>query len=360
MKFSLRVSLTCTVSQAFDALHNPDVFRAVSAPFLGFDALSPAPFPTRYESGKTYVVRVKALGVISLGTQEINPVSTAEGMTRTFQDHGRGLTGALAQVTKFQHTMTLRPSGVGPTILEDELDFDAGILTPFMGLGFRIFWWWRHRMMKRLAPQWQSESTRMWEARYTSTMWSGRVNPTLVSTLSETPVGRALEVGCGEGADALWLAEQGCEVTAVDASPRALARGETERAARVSRDGIARVIRWVASDIVSDPLPTPPEHYDLVTAHFLHIPAAERKIVWKKLVEALAPGGTLLIVGHSLEDLDAGLRRPPADLMFDAEELTGAIPRSWSTTEVGLRDREQITPDGQTVIARDIVAFAIR
>ena len=303
---------------------------------------------------------MKALGVISLGTQEINPVSTAEGMTRTFQDHGRGLTGALAQVTKFQHTMTLRPSGVGPTILEDELDFDAGILTPFMGLGFRIFWWWRHRMMKRLAPQWQSESTRMWEARYTSTMWSGRVNPTLVSTLSETPVGRALEVGCGEGADALWLAEQGFEVTAVDASPRALARGETERAARVSRDGIARVIRWVASDIVSDPLPTPPEHYDLVTAHFLHIPAAERKIVWKKLVEALAPGGTLLIVGHSLEDLDAGLRRPPADLMFDAKELTSAIPRSWSTTEVGLRDREQITPDGQTVIARDIVAFAIR
>ena len=200
----------------------------------------------------------------------------------------------------------------------------------------------------------------MWEARYTSTMWSGRVNPTLVSTLSETPVGRALEVGCGEGADALWLAEQGCEVTAVDASPRALARGEIERAARVSRDGIARVIRWVASDVVSDPLPTPPEQYDLVTAHFLHIPVAERKIVWKKLVEALAPGGTLLIVGHSLEDLEAGLRRPPADLMFDAEELTSAIPRSWSATEVGLRDREQITPDGQTVTARDIVAFAIR
>jgi SAM-dependent methyltransferase len=303
---------------------------------------------------------VKALGLVSLGTQEINPVSSAEGMTRTFQDHGRGLTGALAQVTKFQHTMTLRPSGVGPTILEDELDFDAGILTPVMGLGFRIFWWWRHRMMKRLAPQWQNENTRMWEARYTSTMWSGRVNPTLVSTLSETPVGRALEVGCGEGADALWLAEHGFEVTAVDASPRALARGETERAARVSRDGIARDIRWVASDLVSDPLPTPPEHYDLVTAHFVHIPAAERKIVWKKLVEALAPGGTLLIVGHSLEDLEAGLRRPPADLMFDAEELTNAIPRSWNTTKVGLRDREQITPDGQTVVARDIVAFAIR
>lgn len=360
MKFSLQVSLPCTVSQAFDALHNPDVFRAVSTPFLGFEALSPAQFPTRYESGTSYVVRVRALGLLSLGTQEINPVSTAEGMTRTFQDHGRGLTGSLAQVTRFQHTMVLRPSGVGPTILEDELDFDAGILTPFMGLGFRVFWWWRHRMMKRLAPQWQSEGTRMWEARYNSTVWSGRVNPTLVSTLTDTAVGRALEVGCGEGADALWLAEQGFEVTAVDASPRALARGEAERTTRVAKDGITRNVRWIASDVVADPLPTPPEHYDLVTAHFLHIPAEDRKIVWKKLVQVVAPGGTLQIVGHSLEDLEAGIRRPPADLMFDQKELAAAIPRSWTKREVNQRSREQSTPDGQTVVVRDIVALATR
>lgn len=360
MKFSLQVSLPCTVSQAFDALHNPEVFRAVSQPFLGFEAVSPVRFPTRYESGNSYVVRVRALGVLSMGTQEINPISTAEGMTRTFQDHGRGLTGALAQVTRFQHTMTLRPSGVGPTILEDELDFDAGILTPFMGLGFRIFWWWRHRMMKRLAPQWQSESTRMWEARYNSTLWSGRVNPTLVEALAKRRPGRALDVGCGEGADALWLAEQGFDVTALDASPKALARGEAERVARVAKDGLPRVIRWVASDAVGDDLPTPPEQYDLVSAHFVHIPPEERKALWKKLVDAVAPGGALLIVGHSLEDLDAGLRRPPASLMFDKKELMAAMPGSWSTREVTSFQREQKTADGTSVAAHDIVAWGVR
>ena len=360
MKFSLQVSLPCTVAQAFDALHNPEVFRAVSKPFLGFRALQPSRFPERYQSGQSYVVAVKALGILPLGTQEINPKTSAEGMTRVFRDHGRGLTGALAQVRRFQHTMTLRPSGVGPTVLQDELDFDAGLLTPFMGLGFRLFWWWRHRMMKRLAPEWQTESTRTWESRYGSTMWSGRVNPTLVSTVSTITPGHALEVGCGEGADALWLAEQGFEVTAVDASPTALQRGEAERVARVARDGIPRTVRWVASDVVGDDLPTPPEHYELVTAHFVHIPVEERKVLWKKLVDAVAPGGSLVIVGHSLEDLDAGLRRPPASLMFDRKELMAAMPRTWTTRKVTPVEREQRAPDGTSVIARDIVAWGVR
>jgi SAM-dependent methyltransferase len=360
MKFSLHVSLPCTVSEAFDALHNPEVFRAVSKPFLGFEALQPSEFPVRYESGKSYVVRVKALGVLSLGTQEINPVTGSEGMARTFCDNGRGLTGALAQVTRFRHTMTLRPSGVGPTILEDELDFDAGVLTPFMGLGFRVFWWWRHRMMKRLAPGWQGETTRMWESRYGSAMWSGRVNETLSTALASIQPGTALDVGCGEGADALWLAEHGFEVTAVDASPKALARGESERASRVANDGRSRAVRWVAADVVRDPLPTPPDQYDLVTAHFVHIPRADREVLWKKLVGAVSRGGTLLIVGHAAEDLDTGLGRPPADLMFDSAELMAALPPSWSTREVTMYQREQTTPEGKTVVARDIVARGSR
>lgn len=360
MKISLQVSLACTVSQAFDQLHNPDVFRAVSKPFLAFEPLSPVKFPSRYESGNSYLVRVKALGLVSLGTQEINPATRSEGMSRTFMDNGRGLTGMLAQVTRFRHTMTLRPSGVGPTILEDELDFEAGWLTPFMGLGFRLFWWWRHRKMKRLAPGWHNETTRMWDARYSTAMWSGRVNETLSATLASRTPGTALDVGCGEGADALWLAEQGFEVTAVDASPRALARGERERASRVREDGRPRAIRWIASDVLEDSLPTPPDHYDLVSAHFVHIPSADRQVLWQKLVDAVAPGGMLLIVGHSLEDLDAGLRRPPAELMFSEQELMSALPSSWTRREVSLYERKQTTPEGTTVVARDIVALAIR
>jgi hypothetical protein len=155
MKFSLRVSLSCTVAEAFDALHNPEVFREVSAPFLHFEPLSPPVFPARYESGESYSVRVKALGLVSLGTQEINPTTSEAGMARTFQDNGRGLTGSLALVKRFHHTMTVRPGGTGRTELVDDLDFDAGVLTPAMGLGFLVFWWWRHLMMKRLAPGWR-------------------------------------------------------------------------------------------------------------------------------------------------------------------------------------------------------------
>lgn len=156
MKFSLQVSLACTVSEAFAALHDPTVFQRVSAPFLSFTPLSPAAFPERYVSGHSYVIKVAALGLVPLGSQEINPTSEEEGTARIFRDNGRGLSGSLAMVSTFRHTMTLRPSSPGLTILTDELEFKAGVLTPLMGLGFLVFWWWRHRRMAQLAPQWRS------------------------------------------------------------------------------------------------------------------------------------------------------------------------------------------------------------
>jgi hypothetical protein len=76
-------------------------------------------------------------------------------------------------------------------------------------------------------------------------------------------------------------------------------------------------------------------------------------------VEAVAPGGTLLIVGHSLKDLEAGARRPPAERIFDEAELRAAIPGSWRHT-VAFHAREQATSEGQTVVVHDIVAVAVR
>lgn len=361
MKFSLQVELHCTVSEAFRALHNPDVFRRVSAPFLRFRPLSPRVFPERYVSGHSYVVSAYALGFVPLGTQEINPVTTSAGTERTFLDNGRGLTGALAKVTTFRHRMHLSPSGRGPTLLTDELEFDAGILTPVMGVSFRLFWWWRHLKMKKLARSWQSDRVRMWEARYSAgEMWSGRVNPTLSDSLEGVAKGTALEVGCGEGADALWLAEEGFDVTAVDASPAALARGERERVSRVSRDHRPRIIRWIASDVLEDDLPTPPEQYDLVTAHFVHLPQEERDTLWAKLVDAVAPGGTLLIVGHSQDDVTAGVRRPPMEFMFEGSDVLSFIPSGWSSRSAELRKRTQSGPAGKTYTVQDVVVRATR
>ena len=361
MTFTRLVELPCTVSDAFAALHDPTVFQRVSKPFLRFTPLKPARFPERYESGKSYVVGAKAFGLVPLGTQEINPATSRDAKRSVFVDNGRGLSGALGVMNHFHHTMTLEPSGRGPAVLTDTLEWDAGALSPAFWIGFRFFWWWRHMVMKRLAPSWRNPQTASWEARYQSaTMWSGLVNPTLVNHAPLRPGGTALDVGAGEGADALWLAEQGYSVTAVDASTYAVGRGEAERIRRDRADGQTRTVRWIGANALTDDLPQPPVRYDLVVAHFLHLPRPERTVIWKKLVDAVAPGGTLLIVGHHVDDLAAGIRRPPEELMFDDDELSALVPKSWTKSSVWKEQRQQTLADARTVTVTDIVLVAMR
>lgn len=154
MKFFLTVNLRCTVPDAFLQLHNPVVFKRVSRPFLTFSPVSPTEFPAHYVSGASYVVRVRALGIIPLGSQEINPVSSLDAESGTFRDNGRGLSGSLGVVRHFRHTMTLTPTGPHSSSLRDELEWDAGALGPLFWVGFRVFWAWRHLVMKRLAKTW--------------------------------------------------------------------------------------------------------------------------------------------------------------------------------------------------------------
>jgi SAM-dependent methyltransferase len=212
------------------------------------------------------------------------------------------------------------------------------------------------------VSSWQNENTALWEQRYVSqSMWSGKVNPTLQNVVSTLPQGgSALDVGAGEGADALWLAEQGFDTTAVDASPSALRRGEKERVARITRDHTPRIIRWIASDVVTESLPERDGGYTLVTSQFLHIPKSDRSIVWQKLVDQTALGGTLIIIAHSVNDLEAGVRRPPRELLFDEKELLEAVPSSWSEARVSLVERTQTSGVGEIVSVTDIVLIATR
>jgi hypothetical protein len=152
--FVYEVELACTVPDGFMQLHNPVVFQKVSKPFLHFTAVTPEQFPTHYVSGESYVVSVSALGLIPLGKQEINPVSSLDEESATFRDNGRGLSGTLGKVSKFQHTMTLTPQTARTSVLRDELSWDAGWMTGLMGIGFRVFWLWRHLVMKRLSKNW--------------------------------------------------------------------------------------------------------------------------------------------------------------------------------------------------------------
>jgi len=130
-----------------------------------------------------------------------------------------------------------------------------------------------------------------WNARYLESeqIWSGNPNAALVREVAGLTPGTALDLGCGEGADAIWLARQGWQVTGVDVSDVALDR------ARQHADAAGVLVEFVLDDLA-----TSPGEFDLVTSFFLHVPeAALRERTLLVAAASVAPGGTLLVVGHS-------------------------------------------------------------
>ncbi|OBC05375.1 MULTISPECIES: class I SAM-dependent methyltransferase [unclassified Gordonia (in: high G+C Gram-positive bacteria)] len=135
-----------------------------------------------------------------------------------------------------------------------------------------------------------------WDARYADTerLWTSNVNPSLIAEASDLAPGTALDVGSGEGADARWLAERGWQVTAIDISQVAVDR------ARGSFPGPE--ITWLQADLVVDDVPG--RDFGLVAAHYFPI-LAENRAVAQKLVDAVGPGGSLLVVAHAPEGVRA-------------------------------------------------------
>ena len=197
-----------------------------------------------------------------------------------------------------------------------------------------------------------------WDERYRSAqrVWSGNPNPQLVAEVAERPPGRALDVGCGEGADAIWLARRGWSVVAADISGVAL-----ERAAQHARDtdqSAAARIEWRRVDL----LVHPPEasSFDLVSAQFMQLPPELRTALFTSLAAATRNGGMLLVVGHHPSDLDTGVRRPPMPEVFYApEEIAGLLDGSWTVRACEARPRSATTPDGAEVTIHDTVLAAI-
>lgn len=135
-----------------------------------------------------------------------------------------------------------------------------------------------------------------WDGFYTQHTWAehGPVNRHLLAQVEQLTPGRALDLGCGEGSDTIWLAEHGWTVTAVDVSDTALER------ARVHADrlGLAGWTRFERHDLT---VSFPPGEFDLVSAQFLHSPVAapgQREAVLHRAAQAVAPGGHLLVVSH--------------------------------------------------------------
>jgi SAM-dependent methyltransferase len=198
-----------------------------------------------------------------------------------------------------------------------------------------------------------------WNERYRSSarVWSGNPNLQLVAEIADLAPGRALDVGCGEGADAIWLARLGWEVVAADISGVAL-----ERAAQHARDvdpvACAR-IEWRQTDLMIDP----PEanSFDLVSAQFMQLPRQPRTRLFTALVRSVRTGGTLLVVGHHPTDLTSGVPRPRMpELFYSADEVARLLDDMWTVAVEEARPRTAVTPQGDEVTIHDAVLRATR
>jgi SAM-dependent methyltransferase len=136
-----------------------------------------------------------------------------------------------------------------------------------------------------------------WDARYSEpvgAMWSGRPNGRLVVEVARLTPGRALDVGCGEGADAIWLARSGWTVTAIDISEVALGRAR----AAAALAGVA--VEWICGDALQVAFPT--GSFDLVSVQYPALPKAAGEGAVRALLNTVRPGGLLLAVYHDLDD----------------------------------------------------------
>jgi SAM-dependent methyltransferase len=142
-----------------------------------------------------------------------------------------------------------------------------------------------------------AEQASEWDGRYrerVGAMWSGRPNGCLVAEAAALAPGRVLDVGCGEGADAIWLARRGWIVTAIDISDVALGR------ARDAAERAGAPVEWVCGDALQVPFPA--GSFDLVSLQYPALPKAAGEAAVRRLLDALRPGGVLLAVYHDLDD----------------------------------------------------------
>ncbi|WP_410598998.1 class I SAM-dependent methyltransferase [Amycolatopsis sp. lyj-90] len=170
-------------------------------------------------------------------------------------------------------------------------------------------------------------------------------NPHLVREVGELAPGTALDAGCGEGAEAIWLASRGWEVTAADISSAVLARA-AER-------GTPERLRWVEADLSTW---DPGMRFDLVTTHYAH-PAMPQLEFYDRVAEWVAPGGTLLIVGH-LHTHGGHGHHPPAEASATAAAITARLDEAaWEV--VTAEEGQRILP-GRDAPLHDVVVRATR
>ncbi|MGY1688576.1 class I SAM-dependent methyltransferase [Geodermatophilus sp. SYSU D01105] len=153
-----------------------------------------------------------------------------------------------------------------------------------------------------------------WDARYAEQQqWSPGPNALVAELLGDVPAGAAVDLAAGEGRHALWLADRGWRVTAVDFSAAGLARGR-------ARPGAERVT-WVTADVLA--WAPAGDALDLVLVAYLHLPERDTTALLRRAVGWLRPGGRLLVLGHDVDNVARGVGGPqdPA-ILHSVERLT--------------------------------------
>jgi SAM-dependent methyltransferase len=199
-----------------------------------------------------------------------------------------------------------------------------------------------------------SEAQQAWEEHYGAheRVWSGRVNVRLAELVEPMPPGHALDLGCGEGADAMWFAERGWHVTAVDISQTALDRAAADAVTR----NLADRIDFERHDLTQS---FPTGVFDVVSAQFLHstVPM-DRPRLLRRAADAVAPGGTLVVVDHGApppwaSKLDHDhLEFPTADEVVSSLNLDES---RWDRVTVAAVERNACGPAGEEAVLVDNV-----
>lgn len=204
----------------------------------------------------------------------------------------------------------------------------------------------RHHQAENVDP------AEYWERRYQerARVWSGRANPVLVDVVEPLPAGTALDLGCGEGADAVWLARRGWRVTAADVAATALERA----AGHAAEAGVADRIDFQRHDLART-LPDGP--FDLVSAQFFQSNVElPRERILRAVAEEVAPGGLLLVVTHAT--VPPWSWHPHEDAVPTPQEELAALGLAldeWHTERLDAPARQVTGPDGRTATVTDNV-----
>jgi SAM-dependent methyltransferase len=193
-----------------------------------------------------------------------------------------------------------------------------------------------------------------WDDRYrdTALVWSAGPNRFVAELVAGIAPGRAIDLAAGEGRNAIWLAEQGWDATAVDFSEVAI--GKAREIAE--RRGVA-ITTEVADLTTYEPAPSA---YDLVVIAYLQIPAAQLDPILRRAAAAVAPGGTFLLVNHDLANLDGGYGGPQhAAVLTTPEQVVAAIGDAVVVERAEVAERHVETADGDRV-ALDTLVLARR